>query len=244
MEWERYCEASPGERASASAPGGFCIVALARLGSKRASAQGSAARATPTHRDQPVATRRRAASHSRRDPVSCAASPLASLVGRAAGLQCVSSNNWSRHDQALRHPSTLCCIARLDDSLISRFLVAGIFLLGQLRCSEPHLLACFPGFSSSSAFLAPHPADSSISLTGPTSSSERLLLLRLGVAFQRFCSASGGLLRFRHKKPTRSETTTTKDESPEKKRRTTSNKAPYKHCNGRPQLPTQRGKYA
>ncbi|HEY6409647.1 MAG TPA: hypothetical protein VIY29_19485, partial [Ktedonobacteraceae bacterium] len=36
-------------------------------------------------------------------------------------------------------------------------------LLGQLRRSVWHLMAFFPGFSSSSAFLAPHPADSSIS---------------------------------------------------------------------------------
>jgi CubicO group peptidase (beta-lactamase class C family) len=37
-----------------------------------------------------------------RDPVQCRAGALASLVGRAAGSQCVSSNSWSRHDQADR----------------------------------------------------------------------------------------------------------------------------------------------
>jgi hypothetical protein len=43
----------------------------------------------------------RSARHSGRDPVPCAASALASLVGRVAGSQCTTRNMWSGHDQAL-----------------------------------------------------------------------------------------------------------------------------------------------
>ncbi len=102
MEWPRHQEAAPGECAAASAPGGSRTVALARLEPQRAPAQMSAARATPMHRGEPVATRRREALHSGRDPVPCRAGALASLVGRAARSQCASSNSWSRHDQADR----------------------------------------------------------------------------------------------------------------------------------------------
>jgi hypothetical protein len=35
----------------------------------------------------------------------------------AAGSQCASSNGWSSHDQAVRHPRTLCHLARSGDSL-------------------------------------------------------------------------------------------------------------------------------
>ncbi len=163
MEWQRHSEAAPGQCPAASAPGGSRTVALARLEPQRAPARLHAARATPPPRGESVATRRRFVRHSGRDPVPCAASALASLVGGAAGSQCASSNSWARHDQALRHPSTLCCLARVGDGLTPRFPATGFLLLGHLRRSEWHLMACFPGFSSSSAFLAPHPADSSIS---------------------------------------------------------------------------------
>jgi hypothetical protein len=163
MEWQREREASPGECAAASTPDGSRTGALARLEPQRAPARLEAARATPTHRGEPVATRRRAALHSGRDPVPCAASALASLVARAAGSPCASSNSWSPHDQALRHPSTLCCLARVGDGLTPRLPATGFLLLGHLCRSAWHLMAFFPGFSSSSAFLAPHPADSSIS---------------------------------------------------------------------------------
>jgi len=147
----------------ASAAGRSRPVALARLGPQSTPARLHPARATPTHRGEPAASRHCSARHRGRDPVPCAASALASLVGRAAGSQCVSSNSWARHDQALRHPSTLCCRARVGHGLASRFPTTGFLLLGQLCRSEWHLMAFFPGFSSSSAFLAPHPPDSFIS---------------------------------------------------------------------------------
>ena len=56
MEWQRHGKAAPGECAVASAPGGSRPAALARLEPQRTSACLHAARATPTHRDQPVAT--------------------------------------------------------------------------------------------------------------------------------------------------------------------------------------------
>ena len=59
MEWQRHGKAAPGECAAASAPGGFCTVALARLEPQSAPARLYAARATPTHRGEPVAACRR-----------------------------------------------------------------------------------------------------------------------------------------------------------------------------------------
>jgi hypothetical protein len=63
----------------------------------------------------------------------------------------------------IAHPGTLCCLPRVDDGLTPRLLASGFLLLGHLRHSEWHPMAFFPGSSSSSAFLAPHPADSSLS---------------------------------------------------------------------------------
>ena len=162
MEWRRYCEASSGECAAASAPGGSRTVALARLEPERTPARLHAARAIPTHRGQPVASRR-LARRCGRDPVPCAASALASLEARAAGSQWASSNRWSRHDQALRPPGTLCYLARVGNGLTPHLPTTGSLVLGQLRRSEWHLMAFFPGFSSSAACLAPHSPDSCIS---------------------------------------------------------------------------------
>ena len=120
MEWQCDREASPGECAAASAPGGSRIVALAGLESQRPPTRLSAAHATATHRGEPIASRR-FATHRGRDPLPCAARALAPLVGRAVGSQCASSNRRSRHDQAFRHPRKLCCLARVGDGLTPRF---------------------------------------------------------------------------------------------------------------------------
>ena len=64
MEWQRDREASPGECTAASAPAGFGTVALARLEPQSSPARLYAARATPTHRGEPVATCRRFVRHS------------------------------------------------------------------------------------------------------------------------------------------------------------------------------------
>ena len=75
---------------------------------------------------------------------------------------CASSNRWSRHDQALWHPSPFCGFARLDDNVTPPLSATGLFLLGPLRGSQRHLMAFFPGFSSSSAFLVPRRVASSL----------------------------------------------------------------------------------
>ena len=162
MAGQRHREAAPGECAVASTPGGSRTAALARLEPQRTPARLHAARATPTHRGESVATRR-FARYRGGDPLPCPARALASLVGRATSSQCVPSNRWACHDQALRHPRTLCCRARVGDGLAPRFPTTGFLLLGQLCRSERLLMAFFPGCSSSSAFLAPHPPDSFIS---------------------------------------------------------------------------------
>jgi hypothetical protein len=65
----------------------------------------------------------------------------------------------------IAHPNTLCCRARVGDGLTPRFPTTAFLLLGQLRWSAWHRMAFFPGFSSSSAFLAPHSPGSCISHT-------------------------------------------------------------------------------
>ncbi len=81
----------------------------------------------------------------------------------AAGSQRSSFNCWTRHHQTVRRPSRLCHLARVGDGLTPPLPTTRSLLLGPLCRSEWPLLACFPGFSSSSPFLAPHPADSPIS---------------------------------------------------------------------------------
>jgi hypothetical protein len=90
---------------------------FAGLEPERAPARLHAARAIPTYRGEPAACRRSFATPSRRAPFPRTASARSPLVGRAAGSQCASSNGWSSHDQAVRHPRTLCHLARAGDSL-------------------------------------------------------------------------------------------------------------------------------
>ena len=77
----------------ASAPGWSRAAALARLEPERTPACLYAARATPTHRGEPAASRRSFATHSRRDPVPRAACPFSPLVGRAVRSQCAYFNS-------------------------------------------------------------------------------------------------------------------------------------------------------
>jgi hypothetical protein len=62
--------------------------------------------------------------------IPCAARALASLVARAAGSQCTSSNRWSRHTQALWHPCTFCDLARVGYRLTPPLTATGFFPLG------------------------------------------------------------------------------------------------------------------
>ncbi len=91
----------------------------AGLEPERAPARLYAARATPTHRGEPAASRRSFALPRGSDPFPRAASALSSLVGRAARSQCACSNGWPSHAQAVRHPRNLCRLARFGDGLPS-----------------------------------------------------------------------------------------------------------------------------
>lgn len=152
MEWRCSHEATAGQCPSASARGWEEPAPLARLEPQRTPTGLHAARAPPTHRgESPTVCPRFAITSSGRDPLSCTTCALASLVGRAARSQYRPSNGWASHHQALWHSSILCCFDRVGDSLILRFSATGFLLLGPLCCSEGHLMAFFPGFSSSSA---------------------------------------------------------------------------------------------
>jgi len=118
VERPRHREAAPGECAAPSAPGGSRTGVLARLEPEGAPARLYPARATPTHRDQTVASRCRFATHRGRDPVSRAARALASLLARAARSQCARCNGWASHHQAVRHSSKLCCLAWSGNGVI------------------------------------------------------------------------------------------------------------------------------
>jgi hypothetical protein len=85
MEWQRDRQAAA--RVSvrlASAAGGSRPVTRARLESQRTPARQHPTCATPAHRGEPVASHRRFARQSGRDPVPCAARALSPLMGRAA----------------------------------------------------------------------------------------------------------------------------------------------------------------
>ena len=163
MARSRHRKASAGQCAAPSAPGGFGPTALALLSPQSPPARLYPARATPTPGEELVTSDRCFATRCGGDPLPCAASPFAALLARAAGSQCPSSDRWSRHHQALWHPSSFCGFAQLDDNVTPPLSATGIFLLGPLLGSERHLIAFFPGFSSSSAFLAPRRAASSLS---------------------------------------------------------------------------------
>ncbi len=117
MEWRCHQEAAPGQRTLASAPGGVCPAALARLEPQNTPACLHAARAPPAPGDEPVVTGRRFATHRRRDPLSRPTRALSSRLARAAGSQCSRFHRWASHDPAVRRPSSLCRLARVGDGL-------------------------------------------------------------------------------------------------------------------------------
>jgi hypothetical protein len=117
VEWCRHRKAPAGERAGASAAGGVCPAPLARLEPEITSACLHAARAPPAPGDEPVATRRHFATQCRRDPVSRTTRAVSSLLARAAGSQCSRFHSWASHDPVIRHPSSLCRLARVGDGL-------------------------------------------------------------------------------------------------------------------------------
>ncbi len=193
MEWRRHRETAPGQYPAASAAGGFCSPALALLPPQRASTGLHAARATPAPRGEPLTTRHRKGLHRERDPLPCAASPFVALVARAAGSQCASSNSWSRHDQTLRHPGTLCCLARVGDRLTTRLPTTP--LLPSRTTSPLRVVSCglfsWLFFPHLLPFWLPVPL-LLLSLTGSTSRSQRLSLLQSGLALQHARCASRG----------------------------------------------------
>jgi hypothetical protein len=100
-------------------PVGPAPLRLSGLESQSTSACLHAARATPTPRGEPAASRRNFATHSRRDPFPRTACPCSPLVGRAVRAQCASFNSWPGHDEAVRHPRTLCRLAREGSGVTS-----------------------------------------------------------------------------------------------------------------------------
>lgn len=177
MERQSDHKATAGKSAVTSAAGGFGPTALARLEPPRTSACLYPACATPAHGSEPVASCCRFASQRGGNPLPCPASALAPLLAGVAGSQCASSNRWSRHDQALWHPSIFCGFARVGDGLTPSLSATKFFLLGPLRGSERPLLAFFPDFSSPLPFWLPIPL-LLLSLTRSTSCSHQLSLFR------------------------------------------------------------------
>src|SRR5690242_16357664 len=135
MEWPNHGETAAGERPVASAPGWVCSTSLARLEPEKTSACLHTTRATPAHRNDPVASYCHFTTHHRYDPVPRAAGTLTSRLSRAVGSQCAISHRSSSHDQALRHPSHFCYLARVNDGLIPRFSATRALLLGYLHSS-------------------------------------------------------------------------------------------------------------
>jgi len=191
MEWRGDGKAASGERAVASAPGGFCSAPLARLEPERTSACLHAARATPVPGDTFVTSDRYFATHRGGDPLPCATSAFASLLARAAGSQCAYSYCWSRHHQALWHPSHFCGFARLDDSLTQRLPTTAVFY------SDPFAAPCSTSWPFSLAFPSLLPFWLPVrllllSLTGLPSSSQRLSLLQSALTLpQTRCAIRG-----------------------------------------------------
>ena len=147
--------------------GWFCPAALARLEPESTSARLYAARATPTPRGEPAASRRRFATHRGCDPFPRAARALAPLVGRAAGSQCARSNSWASDDQSCSASQKALpprsVWRRLNIRLDSRWLPSSRTSL--LLRVEPHGLFSWLVLTSSSLLpcFALHPADSAIS---------------------------------------------------------------------------------
>ena len=77
----------------------------------------SAARATPTHRGEPATVHHSFARPSGSDPFPRAVCPHSPPVARAVGSQCARSNDWSDHDQTVRHPNDLCRLTRSGDAV-------------------------------------------------------------------------------------------------------------------------------
>ncbi len=90
---------------------------FARLEPQRAPARLYAACPAPTCRGEPAASLRSFARPSRGDPVPCAASARASLVGRAASSQCAQERGEPDRDQAVRGPRRLYDLSGGGDSV-------------------------------------------------------------------------------------------------------------------------------
>src|SRR5207249_1977013 len=105
------------------------------------------------------------------------------FVGRTPRSQCAGSNGWPGHDQAVRHPRTLCRLARIGNGNIDvtppRLPLSP---LSSDSCASPSgalwpLFLVFPRFSSSSALFALLPSGFPL-LTSKVSSSAPLSLTR------------------------------------------------------------------
>jgi hypothetical protein len=163
MEWQRDREASSGECAAASVPGGSRTAAASRDWSRREHRR--ACMQLVRHQRIEVSLSPPAARPCTADVILCCAQRAHSRLSwdeRLARNACPPTAGHVTIKQ-IAHPNTLCCRARVGDGLTPRFPTTGFLLLGQLRWSAWHLMAFFPGFSSSSAFVAPHSPGSFIS---------------------------------------------------------------------------------
>lgn len=191
MAWPNHGEAAAGERTVASAPGWFCSTALARLEPQSSSACLHPTRATPAHRNDPVASICYFATYHSSDPVPRTAGTLTSRLSRAIGSQCAFSHRSASHDQALWHPSHFCYLARVNGGVIPHFSAISFRLLGYLRRSERHLVTFFPAFP----LLLPLWLSLLLILsfrTGSLSRSEQLSFLCSDLALQHSRCASRG----------------------------------------------------
>src|SRR6266516_3001473 len=104
MEWQCDGKAASGQCAVASAPGGVCPAALARLEPQSPSACLSADRATSTYGDEPLASCRCFVRQSGSHPVARTTCALSPLMARAPGSQCSRFNIWASDDQTFGVP--------------------------------------------------------------------------------------------------------------------------------------------
>src|SRR5436305_1729314 len=143
----------------------------------------SAVRATPTRRGEPAASRRRFATSRRCDAFLCAAGALWPFVGRTPRSPGAGSNGWPGHDQVVRHPRTLCRLARVrngNTGITPPRLSLCPFSSGSYASPSGALwplFLVFPRFSSSSALFALLPFGFPL-LTSRVSSSAPLSLTR------------------------------------------------------------------
>jgi hypothetical protein len=155
MEWQRDREVTPGECAAASAPGGSRTAAASRDWSRREHRR-ACMQLVRHQRIQVSLSPPAAAAPGTADVILSRAQRAHSRLSWAERLARNARPPGASHVtiKQIAHPSTLCCRARGGDGLTPPRRPADSFFSDTFAA---------PSGTSSSAFLAPHPADSSIS---------------------------------------------------------------------------------